>query len=234
MTHAIGRLHLRIAQRIADPEPVHQRANTRRRQTNALSHVRRGAAVRRGPGSDACRRRESKSHRHHAPLGVAGCRREGIPGLKWSEIDFGHACLRLESTKTGRSVRPLAGAAIAVLKSIAPTAGSPYVFPTEDANAATYYQGTKRFWPNVVERAGLPGVTPHTLRHTIGSAPFSSGETLAMTGALLGHADGRSTSIYAHMQQDPIRRAADRVVAPIATALGLQMAAEVLGISKKR
>ena len=92
------------------------------------------------------------------------------------------------------------------------------MFPSEDGK--TFYQGTKRFWPKVVARAGLPGVTPHTLRHTIGSAAVSSGETLAMTGALLGHSNSRSTGIYAHMQQDPARKAADRVVGPIAAALG--------------
>jgi site-specific recombinase XerD len=85
-----------------------------------------------------------------------------------------------------------------------------------------------------VKLANLPGVTPHTLRHTIGSAAVSSGETLAMTGALLGHANQQSTSIYAHMQQDPARRAADRVVAPIATALGVQKAAEVLALDNSR
>lgn len=49
-----------------------------------------------------------------------------------------------------------------------------------------------------------------------------------MTGALLGHANLHSTSIYAHMQQDPARRAADRVVGPIATALGVQQGAGVM------
>jgi integrase len=150
---------------------------------------------------------------------LTGCRRDEIAGLKWAEIDFERACLRLEDTKTGRSVRPLAGAAIALLKTQPQADKATYVFPSDD-DANIYYQGTKRFWVKVVAHAGLPGVTPHTLRHTIGSAAVSSGETLAMTGALLGHADARSTSIYAHMQQDPARRAADRVVGPIAAALG--------------
>ena len=100
------------------------------------------------------------------------------------------------------------------------------VFPSEEGR--TFYQGSKRFWPLVTARAGLPGVTPHTLRHTIGSAAVSSGETLAMTSALLGHANARSTSIYAHMQNDPARRAADRVVGPIATALGAQKEADIV------
>lgn len=163
---------------------------------------------------------------------LTGCRRDEIAGLKWSEIDFERACLRLEHTKTGRSVRPLAGAAIALLQSLARNRSAIFVFPSEDGT--TNYQGTKRLWVRVVKRAGLAGVTPHTLRHTIGSAAVSSGETLAMTGALLGHSDNRSTSIYAHMQQDPARRAADRVVGPIATALGVQQTADVVPLTPDR
>lgn len=148
---------------------------------------------------------------------LTGCRRDEIAALRWSEADFTHACLRLQDTKTGRSVRPLASAALILLQAQERMPGCDYVFPSDAGS--TFYQGTKRFWPKVVARAQLPGVTPHTLRHTIGSAAVSSGETLAMTGALLGHANARSTSIYAHMQQDPARKAADRVVGPIAAAL---------------
>jgi integrase len=163
---------------------------------------------------------------------LTGCRRDEIAGLRWTEVDFDHACLRLANTKTGRSVRPLAGAALAVLQSVPRERGAAFVFPSEEG--ATFYQGTKRFWPKVVARAGLPGITPHTLRHTIGSAAVSSGETLAMTGALLGHANARSTSIYAHMQNDPARRAADRVVGPIATALGAQAVADIIPIAARK
>ena len=163
---------------------------------------------------------------------LTACRRNEIAELKWSEVDFERACLRLVATKTGRSIRPLAGAPLALLQTLPRDPNSPYVFPSEDG--ATYYQGTKRHWANAIARAGLVGVTPHTLRHTIGSAAVSSGETLAMTGALLGHANARSTSIYAHMQQDPARRAADRVVGPIATALGVQSSAEVVPLPLDR
>lgn len=68
-------------------------------------------------------------------------------------------------------------------------------------------------------KAGLPGITPHTLRHTMGSTAVSFGEALALTGAILGHANPRSTAIYAHVQYDPSRRAADRVTRRIADAL---------------
>jgi len=163
---------------------------------------------------------------------LTGCRRDEIAGLKWAEIDFGHACFRLAESKTGKSVRPLAGPAIALLQSLARDPLSLFVFPSEEGT--TFYQGTKRFWPKVVARANLPGVTPHTLRHTIGSASVSTGETLAMTGALLGHVNASSTSIYAHMQQDPARRAADRVVGPIATALGAHPTNYVVDLPERR
>ena len=47
---------------------------------------------------------------------LTGCRRDEIAGLKWSEIDFEKGCLRLEDSKTGKSVRPLASSALAILK----------------------------------------------------------------------------------------------------------------------
>ena len=60
----------------------------------------------------------------------------------------------------------------------------------------------------LINLAKLAGVTPHTLRRTLGSAAVSSGETLAMTGAILGRAKMRPTSVYAHMQTDPTKVAA--------------------------
>jgi len=74
-------------------------------------------------------------------------------------------------------------------------------------------------WSKIIGKAELPGVTPHTLRHTMGSTATSTGEALALTGAILGHANMRSTEIYAHVQEDPSRRAANRVTKRIAAAL---------------
>ena len=148
---------------------------------------------------------------------LTGCRRDEIAGLKWSEVDFERGLLILDDTKTGKSVRPLGAAALALLESISRVSGTDYVFPAEVGDG--YYQSMKRLWGRVVKKAGLTGVTPHTLRHTIGSTAVSSGEALALTGAILGHANPRSTAIYAHVQHDPSRRAADRVSKKIADAL---------------
>jgi len=53
----------------------------------------------------------------------------------------------------------------------------------------------------------------------MGSTAISMGEALALTGAILGHPNPRSTAIYAHVQSDPSKRAANRVSKKIAAAL---------------
>lgn len=163
---------------------------------------------------------------------LTGCRRDEVAALRWDEINFEHSCLVLADSKTGKGVRPLAAPAVALLASISKEGESPFVFPA--SRGKRHFQGTKRIWPKVITLAKLPGVTPHTLRHTLGSTAVSTGETLAMTGAILGHSNARSTAIYAHVQQDPARNAAGRAVAPIAAALAGKKPAEVLPLNLKK
>ena len=149
---------------------------------------------------------------------LTGCRRQEIAELKWDEIDFERGLLVLADSKTGRSVRPLAAAAVKLLKTIQRDENSDFVFPADSGEG--FFQGTKKVWPKIVKKANLEGVTPHTLRHTVGAIATSSGEALALTGAILGHANMRSTMIYAHVEMDPSKLAADRVGEQLAAALG--------------
>jgi integrase len=148
---------------------------------------------------------------------LTGCRRTEITGLRWSEVSLDEGILILDDSKTGKSLRPLGAAAIALLRGIDKTADSEFVFPAERGDG--HFQGIKNTWSKAIEMAKLPGATPHTLRHTIGSTATSTGEALALTGAILGHANPRSTAIYAHVQIDPSRQAAERVSRKIAAAL---------------
>lgn len=162
---------------------------------------------------------------------LTGCRHEEISALKWLETNLEDGFLILDDSKTGKSRRPLGIAAQLLLREIRARrdAADPedekavcerdsvYVFPAE--RGENHFQGTKRYWKKAITKAKLPGVTPHTLRHTLGSTATSNGEALALTGAILGHANMRSTAIYAHVQMDPSKRAADRVSETIAEAL---------------
>jgi integrase len=148
---------------------------------------------------------------------LTGCRRDEIAALQWSEVDLERGMLVLMESKTGRSIRPLGLAAIALLRRIPRADNSEYVFPAERGSG--HYQGVKGLWPRIVKKARLPGVTPQTLRHTMGSTAVSNGEALMMAGAILGHANPRSTAIYAHVQAAPSKKSADRVANKIAAAL---------------
>ena len=68
----------------------------------------------------------------------------------------------------------------------------------------------------------------------MGSTAISTGEALALTGAILGHANPRSTAIYAHVQNNPSKRAANRVTKKIAAALAGKPANEKQSRSTKR
>ncbi|MDH7640279.1 site-specific integrase [Sphingomonas sp. MAHUQ-71] len=149
---------------------------------------------------------------------LTGCRRDEIAALKWTEVDLERGLLILDDTKTGKSLRPLALAAVALLRGLERSKSSDYVFPSDRTEDA-HFQGTKKVWPDIIKKAKLPGVTPHTLRHTMGATATSTGEALALTGAILGHANMRSTMIYAHVENDPARKAANRVARKIAAAL---------------
>jgi integrase len=80
------------------------------------------------------------------------------------------------------------------------------------------------------EESEIAGRYHHTLRHTVGSTAVSNAEALLMAGAILGHANPRSTAIYAHVQSAPSRKSADRVANKIAAAL----AGKVTTLDKSR
>lgn len=164
-------------------------------------------------------------------LAFTACRRDEICGLRWSEVEFENKRLHLVETKTGKSVRPLGEPALELLRTLPHYDGTDYVFPA--TSGASHFQGMKRVWKRVRELSGLTDVVPHTLRHTFASDAVSHGETLALTGALLGHTNARTTDRYAHIAQDPAQQAADRTSRRIANAMSGNIGGNVVVLKDK-
>lgn len=59
----------------------------------------------------------------------------------------------------------------------------------------------------LAEKAGLPDVTPHALRHTAATHMAQAGVPLAMIAAVLGNTIAVVERTYAHWQSDALRRA---------------------------
>jgi integrase len=76
------------------------------------------------------------------------------------------------------------------------------------------------------------GVRLHDLRHTYASFGASGGLGLPIIGKLLGHAQATTTARYAHLDNDPLRRATENIGGRIAAALEGRRSAAVVPIRK--
>jgi integrase len=150
-------------------------------------------------------------------LSFTGARKSEITGLSWSEVDFDRSCLRLADSKTGAKVIPLGPPALEILSHIERVEGSLLVFPAESGTNS--FQGTEKVWRKVRKAASLSDLRIHDLRHSFASAGLMAGDNLAIIGKLLGHADVKTTSRYAHLADDPVKQAADRISTSIAAAM---------------
>jgi integrase len=151
-------------------------------------------------------------------LTLTGARKSEVEGLRWSEVDIEHACLRLADSKTGARVVPLGAAALVALQAIPRAKGSAYVFPAE-GDPKRHYVGTPKVWERVRAAAGLPDVRLHDLRHTFASFGAAGGLSLPLIAAILGHRDVKTTQQYAHLADSPVKAAADRTAAAIEGAM---------------
>ena len=89
-----------------------------------------------------------------------------------------------------------------------------YVFPGN--GDAGHVAEIKRAWRSICKAAGINGLRIHDLRHSFASQLASSGSSLPLIGALLGHSIRITTARYAHLFSDPQRAAVERVGAVIA------------------
>ncbi len=66
-------------------------------------------------------------------------------------------------------------------------------------------------WDTARKEAGLPEMRIHDLRHSFASFLVNAGRSLYEVQELLGHADIRTTSRYAHLSRERLREAVEVV-----------------------
>ena len=151
-------------------------------------------------------------------LMLTGCRLSEIMTLCWDNVALDAAELRLSDSKTGAKVVHLGEPAVAVLRGIARVEGNPWVITGRRPGsriASLHFP-----WGRIRERAGLADVRLHDLRHSFASGGLLVGEGLPMIGKLLGHSQVQTTARYAHLADDPVKAAADRIASRIAEVAG--------------
>jgi integrase len=158
-----------------------------------------------------------------------GCRLREILHLRWEHVDIERGCLFLPDSKSGRKTVILNAPSLAVLN--AQERIGPYVVPGDDPERPRH--DLKRPWDAVTKRANLTDVRLHDLRHTYASFGAGGGLGLPIIDRLLGHSQVATTARYAHLDNDPLRRASETIAGRIAAALDGNPAAEVLTLSRR-
>ena len=144
---------------------------------------------------------------------MTGARRGEVLSARWDEFDLANGVWVKPSahTKQKRQHRvPISGAAVELLQEIrATSAGSQYLFP--GALPDKPLQELKTFWAGVCKKAKLSNFRIHDLRHSYASILASSGLSLPIIGALLGHTQQSTTARYSHLFDHSLREATERV-----------------------
>lgn len=171
-------------------------------------------------------------------IALTGLRREEACGLRWSEVDKASKCLRLQDTKTGRSMRPIGKSAFDILDALAKKledekkTKSTFIFPNASGKASA---DLKRPITAIFDAAALTDARAHDLRRTFGSVAAAEGYGDASIGELLGHARrGVTERHYIRRADAALVAAADCVSERIATALDRTRPTEVVKLEIAR
>jgi integrase len=214
---------------VSGPNPAHgidtQRSQAKDRTLNFDELARLGAVL---------RRQEATQPTAVAALrliALTGARREEICRLRWREIDCTSPCLRLETSKTGRSMRPIGKAALNLLIAL-PRGESAFVFPNRDGAGGA---DMKKNLAALFDAAGLTDTRSHDLRRTFASVAADEGYGDSTIGELLGHArHGVTARHYIRRPDAALIAAADRVADRIAGMMDGGENGGVLSIAKAK
>lgn len=142
---------------------------------------------------------------------LTGARRTEVFSAEWSEFDLvsGIWTKPAYKVKARRESRlPISPAAVVLLLSMQEVSQSGYLFPSR---SGAPIQDIKKPWAWLRNESELPDIRIHDLRHSFASMLVSNGETLETIGKLLGHSQHQTTMRYAHLMDNPLRKAANKM-----------------------
>jgi len=154
---------------------------------------------------------------------LTGCRPREAMLATWSQFDAqpGFWIKPSSHTKQRKEHRlPLSAPALQLLADVRARRGDPepddYVFPGQKQGRPL--NQLRGCWVAVCRHAGLTDIRIYDLRHTFAATGAGGGLSLPLIGRLLGHTQHRTTQRYAHLADDPLREAADKIASAITSA----------------
>ena len=145
-----------------------------------------------------------------------GARVGEIQNLRWEWVQPPR--LVLPDSKTGPKTIWLNSQALEVIEGVDRRAECPFVFPNLGGTKPVILEN---WWLPFRRRCAIPDVRIHDLRHSFASTAIMDNVPLATIGRLLGHVLPETTAKYAHLSDDVIGDAADRISSVLAKTIGL-------------
>jgi integrase len=140
---------------------------------------------------------------------ATGCRLNEALQATWDQVDLETRVWKIPAlnskSKRIRSV-PLNDTALKVLQYFDQGIDSGFVFI--NPRTGERYTTITKVWFRIRDKAGLPNLRLHDLRHQYASFLVNSGRTLYEVQQILGHSDPSVTVRYAHLSLESLRDAA--------------------------
>jgi integrase len=151
---------------------------------------------------------------------LSGARPSEAMKAQWEEFDkepgfWIKPSAHVKQRKTHKL--PLSPAAIELIDRLRKKRKGKWLFPGD--KLGEHLAALWHVWHFVREEAGLgTDARVYDLRHTFASVGAGGGLSLPIIGRLLGHTQPRTTQRYAHLADDPLREAAEKITAVITGA----------------
>lgn len=145
--------------------------------------------------------------------------------LQWDWLDLSNGRAVWPDSKTGNMSKPLSEEAQRLLSNAHRYGDSPYVCPAirdhgKPLSPGSYYQAWRRF----LDRAGVPKVGTHGIRHRSATDIANSGIPVKVGMALTAHKTVAMFMRYVHTEDDPVRKAAELVANRRKSVVGARQA----------
>lgn len=138
-----------------------------------------------------------------------GCREGEVLTLKWKDVHLDDGYLYLKDSKVGVRTIPLNDKAKQILMSLQKQENNPYVFCGRIVGQ--HLKETKTTWRKTRTLAGIPDFRIHDLRHSFASFALKKGIDLYTVSKLLGHKNIATTTRYAHLELEHLKKATNIV-----------------------
>ena len=157
---------------------------------------------------------------------ATGLRRGELLGLKWQDVDWKNGIIKVRrqvarvdgqiveaplKTKNSYRTVTISQQAIEVLKQQKTKTHDQYVFPSPNGGPISP-DSVNNMLKRVLERAGIPKVRFHDLRHTFATLALQNGVDIKTVSGMLGHfSAGFTLDTYAHVTTSAQKEAAQTI-----------------------